>query len=110
MSKGSYLLIVCCALLGCAAALPQPESADVAFAQTRWPDATARDLDAGRELYTRKCSGCHQLFLPSSRPPDAWPRILQEMSSEAKMSQRESELVERYLVTLSQRANRSQAR
>jgi mono/diheme cytochrome c family protein len=110
VSRGSIALIVCCASVGCAAALPRATPGDVELARARWPETTVQELNRGREVYANKCSGCHQLYLPSSRPPTAWPPVLAKMASEAKLTEQQSELIERYLVTLSERARGISAR
>jgi hypothetical protein len=84
----------------CAAALRHPLPQDAALLAPRWPGTTLADLERGRSLYVRRCSGCHQLFLPGGHPPGAWPRIVDDMATKARLDPRERDDVVRFLVAL----------
>lgn len=87
---------------GCAA-LPTPSPADAVRAQRRWSEASVDSLARGRELYVRRCAGCHNLPLPESRSEEAWIKVMDEMAEEAKLSPDERVLVERFLLTMRDR-------
>jgi hypothetical protein len=91
------------AVAGCVSAVPHPETRDLSAAKTRWSDASLGELEQGRTAYVSKCAGCHQLYVPSVRKPDAWPVALDEMSTRAKLEPSERMLIERYLVAVSSR-------
>lgn len=102
-------LILFLAAAGCVA-LPHATPEDVSRAQQRWPEVNASVLAAGRASYVARCSGCHALHLPSEKSPDEWPRALDEMAQDAKLTPQDRELIERYLVTMSGRAVQKTAR
>jgi mono/diheme cytochrome c family protein len=87
--------------VGCAPALRYPAPTDLAVAQARFPSATLAELEEGRGIYVSHCGSCHALRLPEERPPEAWESILGPMGKEAKLDERERELVRRFVVTLS---------
>lgn len=92
----------CAALLpsGCTALVPEPTPRDVAWAQQKWPASAVQELHQGRELYVRKCAGCHHLIAPERFSPDRWIEEVHEMAERARLSEPETELVLRYLVTM----------
>ena len=98
---------VAAAASGCVG-LPHADAADVERAQKRWPGTDAQSLEQGREMYVRKCGGCHTLYLPESRSPHQWPQLVEEMSREGGISDHERELIEQFLVTMSERAQSQQ--
>ena len=93
-----------------AAAVPVPVAADAARASARWPDADLGQLTSGRNLYVRKCGGCHTLVPPRTRPPEAWPPIVEVMATRIGLPERERELITRYVVTISDLAPTASSR
>lgn len=95
-------LVLLCAVLGttaaCASAIRQPTPADAELAQARYPGTTLEDLRQGRSLYVAKCAGCHQLYLPTSKKPEAWPAVVADMAPRSAMGPEKARLIERYLV------------
>ncbi len=91
------------ALAGCAT-LPHPGPLDAERAVRRWPEVTLATLQAGRKMYVAKCSGCHSLRSPSSKPADTWPSALDEMEQDGDLTLTRSErlLIEQFLVTMSE--------
>jgi mono/diheme cytochrome c family protein len=85
----------------CAAALRHATPADVTLVSPQWPGTTVQDLERGRRLYVRRCSGCHTLFLPSAHPPDEWPGWVDAMAEKARLKPAEREDVVRFLVAVS---------
>lgn len=85
----------------CVSALPHPTLDDVRFASARFEGVTLAELDAGRSAYVASCAGCHHLYLPKDRPPEAWPAIVAEMSARGAIDARRHRQIERYLVTMS---------
>ena len=83
--------------------LAHPVAADVPRAQEHFPEATLASLVLGREAYSRRCAGCHALFLPGSRSPAQWPKDIEEMERDAKLLPGERVLIEQFLVTMATR-------
>jgi mono/diheme cytochrome c family protein len=92
------------ALLGataaCAAALRHPSPQDAVRLAPQWPGTTLEDLERGRRLYVRRCSGCHNLALPSAFPPEKWPGLVVEMAAKARLGPGERDDVVRFLVAV----------
>jgi cytochrome c5 len=90
----------------CAATLPVPTNADIRAARARTPNATLDDLATGRTLYVERCSGCHLLIPPERVAPDDWRREIVGMRDEhdVSLTDREIDLLELYLASLSARA------
>jgi len=93
------------AIGACAPALPHATGEDVRIARTRWPAVSARDLEAGRELYVRYCAGCHALKTPDAVEPERWSAEVARMREleDVKMNDSDAELVVRYLVSVGTR-------
>ncbi len=99
---GSAALVLM--LAACAGKLPPPATpADVQWAQSQWPTATAADLEAGRQVLLTKCDGCHRPHLPEEFAPSAWPTYLTEMAPRAKLTAQDRAVLEQYVITLSNR-------
>jgi len=62
------------------------------------------ELERGRELLIRKCSGsCHRVPMPNEHTAADWPQVLGEMSQRAGLAPGQQTLIERYLVTMASR-------
>jgi len=87
---------------GCAS-LIHPGPAQLAWAATRWPDATLDGLEAGREAYVRECAGCHFLARPTRLPPEDWDPLLDQMRDEegVELSPEDREAILRFLASAS---------
>ena len=104
--RSSPLKLACSILatvagLGCAT-VPRPNEVDVARAQTHFPGATLASLEAGRRAFVDSCSGCHALPKPEKKSADQWPKVLDEMAGEAKLSTSQKNLIAQFLVTMSE--------
>lgn len=98
MKKFALALVLLAA--ACASNIPKPTPVQLETAQVRWPEATFEELEEGRTLYVRRCSGCHNLHLPSEYTVEEWPRHLKEMGSEyAKLEPAEEDLVLQYIIS-----------
>jgi mono/diheme cytochrome c family protein len=89
--------------IGCAAGIPHPTEAQVGRAQGRWPATSLASLEQGRDLYLRRCSGCHTPIAPAARAAGDWPGLVEEMAERAKLGDDEQTLVVRYLVTAAEK-------
>jgi hypothetical protein len=96
------LLVLALALAGAcgASAIPHPTAADSQWAAERWPGTTQQSLAEGRELYVRKCGGCHTLYEPARVVTGDWPDTFLEMSQRAKLFGDERERVRLYLAAV----------
>ena len=96
------VVVLAAALAGaCAAALRHATSADVTLVAPQWPGTTIEDVERGRRLYVRRCSGCHTLVLPAAHSPDDWPVLVDAMAEKARLKPGEREDVVRFLVAVS---------
>ncbi len=96
------VVLLAAALAGaCAAALRHATSADVTLVAPQWPGTTAEDLERGRRLYVRRCSGCHTLVLASAHAPDEWPVLVDAMAEKARLKPGEREDIVRFLTAVS---------
>jgi len=103
---------VCCSVFtasalllagACAPLLPQPTAADAAAASQLFTPTSLADLARGRDVYARKCTGCHAAKAPGSLPPEAWPKRVDEMAAKVHLGAADREILLRYLVTVSSR-------
>ena len=104
MRPGRRLTIVLLAVTlaaACAAALRHATPADVTLVSPQWPGTTVEDLERGRRLYVRRCSGCHTLILPSAHAPDDWPVLVDAMAEKARLKPAQREDIVRFLVAVS---------
>jgi cytochrome c5 len=85
---------------GCAAALRQATPEDALRLAPRFPGTTLADLQRGRTLYVRRCSGCHNVVLPRAFPPEKWPGLVDDMAQKARLGPGEREDVVRFLVAV----------
>jgi mono/diheme cytochrome c family protein len=102
-ARSAIVLLAVAALTGtvaCAAALRQPTELDVRSATPHWPGTTLKDLQRGRSLYVRRCSGCHTLYLPSAYDAEVWPSLVESMSGKAALSREQQKDITRFVVTL----------
>ena len=59
--------------------------------------ASLEDLKTGRDIYVKKCSSCHQLFLPKEYNEKAWSLNLTDMQDRAKITDAEKQLIYQYI-------------
>ena len=85
---------------GCAAALRQATPEDAVRLAPQWPGTTLEDLQRGRSLYVRRCSGCHNVYLPRAFPPAKWPGLVDEMAAKARLGPGERDDMVRFLVAV----------
>jgi hypothetical protein len=86
--------------LACAAALRHPTPQDTMLLASRWPGTTVKDLERGRKLYVRRCSGCHHLFLPRAFPKEKWPGLVDDMAQKARLDPGDRDDLVRFLVAV----------
>lgn len=101
----SVLWLVAAGVAACSAGLPQPTAADASRAKARWPSASLEELDRGRDLYVRKCAGCHALKSPGEIEPGRWEKEVAEMRQdhEVELSDAEASAIVQYLWSVGSR-------
>jgi mono/diheme cytochrome c family protein len=100
LARGVSAWVFVIVALGCGA-LPEPQPVDATWAAQKWPDMSLERLKFGRELYAKKCSGCHVLKSPESVSAGGWAQEVADMRRKMgdQLSDAEAELIVRYLVT-----------
>jgi hypothetical protein len=54
--------------------------------------------DSPKLLYAKKCAGsCHRLYKPKEYTSEQWTKILDDMSTRAKLTDEESKTIKSYL-------------
>lgn len=92
------LVLVAC---GSGQQVPAVTAAHLERARVQRPETSLAELDAGRTLYTRRCSGCHTIIDPRTIPAGSWPTEVDEMRERAKLDDQQVETLLRYLVAVS---------
>lgn len=107
----AFLGLLLAAASACGAgAIPHPNDESVSWARAEWPETSRQSLEQGRDLYVARCSGCHTLHEPRSYPAARWHEVLGVMAPRARLTPSESDLVLRYLVTMSRGGDGAGAR
>lgn len=89
-------LLLCVQIfISCSSSLPFPRNEDLNMRHSE--TVSLDDLLSGRELYVKKCSGCHSLYLPKEYSPAGWDTILTAMNQRAKITEEESSSIRVYL-------------
>lgn len=98
MVRGALAAVLGLALIGCGRPwLPVATPADATRAQARWPDTSVDELNRGRTLVLRRCSGCHQPPSPNQRTAAAWPAEVAAMAERAGLKADEHPALTHYL-------------
>ena len=92
------ILIATATISGCSSAIPQPTAEHRSYAESRWQGKSV-NLDMGRDMYIRKCSGCHSLIPPSKFGEEKWAEEIKEMKVKAKLSDDEEFTIMAYVLT-----------
>ncbi len=82
-------------LLACGGALPQATALDAQRAHVE-----LAQLQEGRSLLVKRCSGCHATPRPREHVAAAWPTSLGQMSERAHLDLTERGMIEQYLVVM----------
>lgn len=61
---------------------------------------TPKETVAGKKLYTEKCGRCHKFYKIERYPEPAWNMWLNQMMAKTKLTQKEADLLVRYLQSL----------
>ena len=101
MSRFLVAMMLGTLVAGGCAGLPPPNEADALRASVQFPGTTVAALVRGRQLYIDHCSGCHTLVRPQAKPPQAWPKVVREMTERSKLSEATAAEITRYLMVAS---------
>jgi cytochrome c5 len=74
---------------------PTPD--DVTKIKNEFPDATSAELEKGFHLYKANCSGCHTLYVPTSKNRAEWEKVFPEMFLKTSLKAEEQRLVKQYV-------------
>lgn len=86
---------LCLAAVACAPLVPQATAIDAQRGHVE-----LAQLQQGRSLLVKRCSGCHNTPSPVDHASGEWPRKLGEMSERAHLGLSEREMIEKYLVVM----------
>ena len=87
------LLLAC--LIACTPPVPVATEADASRAGVE-----LAQLNAGRDLLIKKCSGCHDTPSPGQRAPRDWPHQVGEMQQRSGIDATQRALIEQFLVVM----------
>jgi cytochrome c5 len=88
-------VVVLAGLIACTAPVPVATEADAARANVE-----LAQLNAGRDLLIKKCSGCHDTPSPGQRAPRDWPHQVGEMQQRSGIDATQRALIEQFLVVM----------
>jgi hypothetical protein len=91
------------ALLVIVAACARRSPPQVTAADAERANIELAELQQGRKLLLGKCAGCHKTPMPSDHTAAEWPKMIDEMADRANLDVRQRKLIERYLVTMTER-------
>ncbi|MBI5684640.1 MAG: hypothetical protein HZC54_06140 [Verrucomicrobia bacterium] len=72
----------------------------VAIAMATAAGLTPKETASGRKLYADKCGRCHKAFKIEKYPAPAWNMWMNQMTAKTKLTQKEADLLTRYLQSL----------
>jgi hypothetical protein len=64
---------------------------------TRGDSNSTTKFPEGRNLYVSKCTACHKAYERELHTTDEWQKILDEMGSKAKLTDKEKQMILNYL-------------
>ena len=76
-----------------------PNNEDVAVAQSKWPGTTLMNLTTGYDIFSDKCTRCHETKMPQDFSVDDWNSILPGMGRRARLDSNQYKLVYQYILT-----------
>jgi hypothetical protein len=90
-----FLIAIFC--FCCSPSVYKPTVTDVSNGKKHYADLTLAQLTSGFHLYANKCGSCHVLYKPQDISEDKWAKVLPDMKIEARLNDREYELITRYV-------------
>ncbi len=98
-SKTKIITLLCIAAFSvcCSPSLYKPTTVDLDAGKKLYTDLTIEQLNKGLQLYADKCGSCHALYKPREITPARWTEMLPEMKTKAQLTDKEYDLITRYL-------------
>jgi len=96
-AKTIAILLIAVFLYCCSPSVYKPTVADVENGKKHYEDLTMEQLNSGFHLYSNKCGSCHTLYKPQEISTTRWTKVLPDMKIEAKLNDKEYELISRYV-------------
>lgn len=78
--------------IGCSVALQLPTVADA-----QRENVSLDTLLQGRQLYINNCASCHTLYLPNHLTRNEWHKQMEPMQKKAKISDKQKDIILKYL-------------
>ena len=105
MHRALWLIPLALCMDGCGDT-PPPEvtPALMTVAQRQWPGITAEQLQRGRQTLMIRCTECHGLRQPVDHLPREWAAYLLEMGPKARLDERDTTELTRYLLAAREQA------
>lgn len=95
----ALLIAHCFLIISCTTSYFAVSDNDFITAQRKFPGISVDDLNTGKQLYINKCGSCHRLYKPDQFSTEKWLEKMPDMEIEAKLTNKESELIKQYLIT-----------
>ncbi len=102
IAKGMGFIAILFVLYCCTPKISPPTETDVDYGRTFWSDCSLEKLTEARNLYIKKCGGCHALKSPQSLTEEKWRKILPAMTIKAKLNPAQHDLLLNYILTMRQ--------
>ena len=77
-----------------------PGEEQVTGVQMKHPGATLANLTEGYKLYTGTCTNCHGVKSIYRISEERWPKVIDDMSREAKLSATEKDALTKYVFAI----------
>lgn len=71
----------------------------LAVAQKKWTGTTQADLDAGKAIYSSKCTKCHEEMKIVARSEKSWLHEIDDMSPKAELTAEEKLKLTKYILS-----------
>lgn len=95
--KAIISLLAAAILYSCSPTIYKPTLTDVESGKKHYADLTMEQLNSGFNLYSDKCGSCHKLYKPQEISSQRWTKVLPDMKIEAKLTEKEFELISKYV-------------
>lgn len=95
MLRSLAALTLAIGMVACVAPPPQATALDAQRAHVE-----LAQLQEGRSLLVKRCSGCHATPRPREHVAAAWPKSVSEMAARAHLDLTERGMIQQYLVVM----------
>lgn len=77
--------------------VPKPSALEIA--QKRWSGTTQSELDSGKEIFSGRCTKCHEEKKIATRSEAEWKDAIESMSPKAGLTEEEKEKLTKYILS-----------